>query len=80
MRLLACALVRSPKKFQIIDRHACRALYGVELRLCGSKLEKAELYLRYLDNLVELAHDKNLEFHKLDRVLYEFDRQKNGQL
>jgi hypothetical protein len=57
-----------------------RALYGAELRLSGSTLRKAELYLRYLDDLVELASAKNVEFCTLDRILYEFDRQKNGQL
>jgi len=43
------------------------------LRLNGSKLRKAELYLGYLDSLLELAHAKNVEFRTLDRVLYEFD-------
>jgi hypothetical protein len=71
---------RNPSTFQIIDRHAYRALYGNDLRLRGSKLRKAELYLGYLDSLLELAHAKNVEFRTLDRVLYEFDRQKNGQL
>lgn len=71
---------RNPSTFQIIDRHAYRALYGDDLRLSGSKLRKAELYLGYLDCLLELAHAKNVEFRTLDRVLYEFDRQKNSQL
>jgi thermostable 8-oxoguanine DNA glycosylase len=71
---------RNPHTFQIIDRHAYRALYGTDLRLSGSKLRKAELYLAYLDSLVELAHMKNVEFSKLDRALYEFDKQKNGLL
>jgi hypothetical protein len=71
---------RNPSTFQIIDRHAYRALYGNDLRLIGSKLRKAELYLGYLDSLLELARAKNVEFCTLDRVLSEFDRQKNGQL
>jgi thermostable 8-oxoguanine DNA glycosylase len=70
---------RNPRTFQIIDRHAYRALYGAAIRLSGSTLRKVELYLRYLDDLIELAHAKNVEFCTLDRVLYEFDRQKNGQ-
>ena len=71
---------RNPKTFQIIDRHAYRAVYGTDLRLSGSELRKAELYLKYLDALVELARAKKIEFHELDRILYEFDRTKNGQL
>lgn len=73
-------MLRNPSTFQIIDRHAYRALYGDDLRLIGSKLRKAELYLAYLDSLVELAHTKNGEFRTLDRVLHEFDTQENGQL
>jgi thermostable 8-oxoguanine DNA glycosylase len=71
---------RNPRTFQIIDRHAYRALHGTDLRLSGSKLRKTELYLGYLDSLLELAQMKNVEFSKLDHALYEFDRQKNGLL
>jgi thermostable 8-oxoguanine DNA glycosylase len=71
---------RNRHTFQIIDRHAYRALYGKDLRLRGSEQVKAKLYISYLDELVELADEKNIEFHELDRVLYEFDRAKNGQL
>jgi hypothetical protein len=41
---------------------------------------QGELYLKYLDALVELARAKKVKFHELDRILYEFDRTKNGQL
>ena len=36
---------------------------------------KIELYFRYLDDLVEIARAKNLEFRTLDRALYVFDKQ-----
>jgi len=69
---------RNPHTFQIIERHAYRALYGAELRLSGSTLRRAELYLRYVDDLLKLAREKSIEFCTLDRTLYEFDRLKNG--
>jgi hypothetical protein len=73
---------RNPGTFQIIDRHAYRAVYGDDYPLfSGSKDEaKIDLYFRYLDDLVELARTKKLEFRTLDRVLYIFDKQINGKL
>ena len=73
---------RNPRTFQIIDRHAYRAVTGNDYPLHSkSKSEsKIDLYFRYLDDLVELARIKNLEFHTLDRVLYLFDKQINGEL
>ena len=53
---------RNPKKFQIIDGHAYRALYGAGLRVSGSTLSKAELHLRYFDDLIEIGRAKNVEF------------------
>jgi thermostable 8-oxoguanine DNA glycosylase len=72
----------NPRTFQIIDRHAYRAVTGDNYPLfSGSKDEaKIELYFRYLDDLVEIARVKNLEFRTLDRVLYVFDKQMNGKL
>jgi thermostable 8-oxoguanine DNA glycosylase len=73
---------RNPRVFQIIDRHAYRAISGNDYPLYpGSKDgEKIELYLRYLDDLVDLARSKNLEFRTLDRLLYMFDKKTNGKL
>jgi len=73
---------RNPRTFQIIDRHAYRAVSGDDYPLySGSKDEaKIELYFRYLDDLIELASTKNLEFRTLDRLLYVFDKQTNGKL
>ena len=73
---------RNPRTFQIIDRHAYRAVTGTDYPLySGSKDEKKiELYFHYLDDLVGLARTKNLEFHTLDRVLYLFDKNTNGEL
>jgi thermostable 8-oxoguanine DNA glycosylase len=73
---------RNPGTFQIIDRHAYRAVNGDDYPLfSGSKDEaKIELYFRYLDDLIELACTRNLEFRTLDRLLYVFDKQTNGKL
>jgi thermostable 8-oxoguanine DNA glycosylase len=73
---------RNPQTFQIIDRHAYRAVYGTDYPLStGSSDEaKIDLYFRYLDELVEIARSKSIDFGTLDRVLYVFDKQMNGKL
>jgi thermostable 8-oxoguanine DNA glycosylase len=73
---------RNPRAFQIIDRHAYRAIYGHTYPLHGkSPLEaKRTLYFAYLDDLIDLAKSKDLEFEMLDRLLYMFDKKHNGPL
>ena len=73
---------RNPRAFQIIDRHAYRAVYGRSYPLRGtSPLEaKRTLYFAYLDDLIDLAQLKDLEFERLDRILYMFDKSQNGPL
>lgn len=73
---------RNPKAFQIIDRHAYRALYGESYPLYFSSPDrrKIDVYFRYLDDVWALAESKNVDFELLDRVLYVFDKQVNGSL
>jgi len=73
---------RNRKAFQIIDRHAYRAVYGENYPLYSSSrdITKIDLYFRYLDALFALAEAKGVEFEILDRVLYVFDKQVNGKL
>ena len=73
---------RNPHAFQIIDRHAYRALSGERLRLYPeTPLErKLELYFGYLDALREFAQATGIAFESLDRLLYQFDKEKNGRL
>lgn len=81
---MASTLLRfkNPQVFQIIDRHAYRALYGEDYPLySASGLDKKiEVYFNYLDRLIALSKSKNVEFKMLDRVLYVFDKQQNGKL
>ncbi len=73
---------RNPDTFQIIDRHAYRAVNGDDYPLystSGAK-RKADLYFDYLDQLMALATEKGVAFRHLDRILYIFDKQKNGTL
>lgn len=81
---MASTLLRfkNPQVFQIIDRHAYRALYGEDYPLySASGLDKkVEVYFNYLDELVALSKSKNVDFKILDRVLYVFDKQHNGKL
>ena len=73
---------RNKTTFQIIDRHAYRALYGKNypLQPKSSDNAKIDLYFRYLDELWAFADSKKLSFTTVDRVLYVFDRQFNGKL
>jgi hypothetical protein len=73
---------RNPAVFQIVDRHAYRAIYGSEYPLstkCATD-RKVSLYFDYLDALVDLCGAKRLAFETIDRVLYKFDQAKNGKL
>jgi hypothetical protein len=73
---------RNRKAFQIIDRHAYRAVYGEEYPLYPSSSVgvKTDTYFDYLDRLFELAELKGLDFELLDRILYVFDKEVNGKL
>jgi hypothetical protein len=73
---------RNPAVFQIVDRHAYRAIYGRAYPLstkCAAD-RKVSLYFDYVDALVSLCAAKGLAFESIDRVLYKFDQAKNGKL
>ncbi len=73
---------RNPAVFQIIDRHAYRALCGKDYSLhAGSPANrKVVAYFDYIDNLRELCKAKALHFQDIDRLLYIFDKETNGKL
>jgi thermostable 8-oxoguanine DNA glycosylase len=73
---------RNPSVFQIIDRHAFRALYGRDypLHTQSPAERKIEVYFAYLDDLRSLCELKGLKFETVDRVLYVFDKEANGGL
>jgi len=81
---MASAILRfkNPKVFQIIDRHAYRAVYGKKYPLypSSSHNKKIKVYFDYIDKLILLSEAKNIEFEILDRVLYVFDKKYNGKL
>ena len=55
---------RNPAVFQIIDRHAYRAVYGSDFRLNtkSSTERKVCVYFQYLDDLVSLCAARGLAF------------------
>ena len=81
---LASAILRfrNPKVFQIIDRHAYRAVYGKRYPLYTktNPERKINLYFDYLNKLAYLCNEKNLDFETIDRLLYQFDKDENGKL
>ena len=68
--------------FQIIDRHAYRAVFGqpYPLHSKASAKTKMSTYFTYLDALHSLAASKGAAFRDLDRILYIFDKRHNGTL
>ncbi len=73
---------RNPTAFQIIDRHAYRAVYGVKYPLASkSSLDKKiDIYFQFLDDVNSLAKRKDLDFRTIDRLLYVYDKVYNGKL
>ncbi len=71
---------RNPKVFQIIDRHAYRAVYGADYSPSTKTDRKADEYFKYLDDLRKLCEEKRLEFETVDRLLYSFDKKQNRKL
>jgi len=73
---------RNPDTFQIVDRHAYRAVTGDSYPLYSysKESEKVALYFEYLDRLRVLADQAGLSFKDMDRILYIFDKQENGAL
>jgi hypothetical protein len=73
---------RNPAVFQIIDRHAYRAIFGVKYPFYPSTSPKKKIggYFDYIDELIELCDRKALKFETVDRALYQFDKQENGHL
>jgi len=73
---------RNPSTFQIIDRHAYRAVYGRDYSLYSTSpvSRKVSVYFGYLDELVALCNKQGLDYRTVDRLLYVFDKEKNGKL
>jgi thermostable 8-oxoguanine DNA glycosylase len=72
----------NPEVFQIIDRHAYRAVYGKKYPLYQATPaeKKISLYFDYLSDLIALCKVKGLAFTTIDRLLYIFDKKNNGKL
>ena len=73
---------RNPKAFQILDRHAYRAVTGTKpvLYTSTSADKKISVYFDYLEKLIELCRNRDLRFETVDRLLYLFDKRVNGKL
>ena len=72
----------NPEVFQIIDRHAYRAVYEKKYPLYTSTPteRKLSVYFDYIDELIKLCALKALAFATIDRLLYIFDKKNNGKL
>ncbi len=72
----------NPEVFQIIDRHAYRAVYEKRYPLYTSTPteKKLSVYFDYIDELIKLCEFRALAFTTIDRLLYIFDKKNNGKL
>jgi hypothetical protein len=68
--------------FQIIDKHAYRAVFGEPYPHYSATPAKTKVstYFTYLDALHALAASSGAAFRDLDRILYIFDKKRNGTL
>ncbi len=73
---------RNARAYQIIDRHAYRAIYDKDYPLytASPTQKKITVYFDYLDQLVQLCRERDLAFETIDRLLYVFDKRWNGKL
>ena len=72
----------NPEVFQIIDRHAYRAVYEKKYPLYTSTPteKKLSVYFDYIDELIKLCEFRAIAFTTIDRLLYIFDKKNNGKL
>jgi thermostable 8-oxoguanine DNA glycosylase len=68
--------------FQIIDRHAYRAVFGKRYPMYSATPSntKVSVYFKYVDALHSISTSSGVSFRDLDRILYEFDKDHNGTL
>jgi thermostable 8-oxoguanine DNA glycosylase len=73
---------RNSQDFQIIDRHAYRAIYDKHYNLYPTTPieRKIQVYFDYLDELQRLCKSRGVAFETIDRLLYAFDKEKNDPL
>jgi len=73
---------RNARAYQIIDRHAYRAIYDEDYPLYSASptQQKIGVYFDYLDQLAQLCAERDLTFETIDRLLYVFDKRENGKL
>lgn len=72
---------KNPKIYQIIDQRVYRFLYGENLPVYFSTIEKQiKIYLNYLEKLKIVCEEKNINYELSDRIIYELDKFHNKDL
>jgi hypothetical protein len=74
---------RNPEIFQIIDERTFRLIFAnddaARRKYNSTKADKKiDLYFEYLKQLREKCKSKNIPFSESDRLLYQFDKEENG--
>lgn len=69
---------KNPKIYQIIDQRVYRLIYGKNIPIYFSNIDKqVSLYLEYLKQLKIICKEKNINFEQSDRILYQIDKDEN---
>lgn len=69
---------KNPKIYQIIDQRVYRFIYGENMPKYFSSIEsQIELYLEYLQKLINICQEKLINFELSDRIIYELDKEFN---
>jgi len=71
---------RNPEIYQIIDQRVYRLIYGETLPTLFSIPKQITLYFEYLEKLKEVCETHNIPFEKADRILYQADKELNGDI
>jgi hypothetical protein len=74
---------RNPKNFQIIDERTFRLIFGTNATVrkiynSSNADKRIDLYFDYLRQLKEKCKNKGIPFFESDRLLYQFDKEENG--
>lgn len=76
---------KNPEVYQIIDQRVYRIIYGSELKLKQLKTdlniqENIDVYLKYLQDLKQIAKKLGIPYKLADRILYNADKRLNQSI
>jgi hypothetical protein len=76
---------RNPRVYQILDQRAYRFAMGeiyfsTYVQSSTARDKQIDLYLKYLDKLKQIEREKNWDFERIDKILYQLDKMHNADV